>query len=83
MGLLNYESINTKMTIEQAIEWAHNRSQIYDNRYCFVVCKFNDGYIIQTLKYVMDHIDEYKTDDVVYCTNYEKMEKYLIENLPS
>lgn len=83
MGLLSYESLNYKMTIEQAIEWSHNRSNIYDNRYCFVVCKFNYGYIIQTLKYVLDHVEEYDMNDIVYCTNYERMEEYLTNNLAS
>ena len=59
-------------TLEEAKEWAHNRAKIYEqsiNKIHFVVCKWNDGYIVHDTKFIYSHRKEYKSEEIIYCTD--------------
>ena len=52
-------------TLDKAKSWAENRAKVYGSGCAFMVCKWNDGFIINNIKFVIEHIDEYKSDDTV------------------
>ena len=71
--------MNPLNTIEKAKIWADNRAKIYQGKQCFVVCKYNDGFIVQGLKFLIDHINEYTMDSIVYCTDEIKFESFMTD----
>ena len=64
--------------LQKVKHWADIRSKIYG--YCFVVRKLNENLVIQTLRFVIDHIDDCKIDEIVYCTDEVEFEKLITEH---
>lgn len=70
-------------TLEKAKSWADEQSKIYSNinPQAFMVCTYNKGFIVHNIKFIIDHIDEYKSEEFVYCTDEILFEKMLSKKL--
>lgn len=70
------------MTFEEAKNWAIDRSKIYtpDQKVSLIVCKWNDSYIVQDTKFILQHIKEYEVGELVFCTNESQFQEILSSN---
>ena len=73
--------MNPLDTLEKAKEWAHFQATLYDDipkKIYFVVCKWNEGYIVHKARFIYEHIKEYKSEEIVYCTDITEFKLILI-----
>ena len=73
--------MNPLNTFLKAKSWADERAKFFSkngrNVY-FIVCKWNDGFIVHEAKEVYKHIKEYTCDELVYCSNEDELKRITI-----
>lgn len=68
-------------TFDKAKAWAHNRAQTFSKdgmKSYFVVCPYNEGYIVHDIKHIYSHINEYLSEEILYCTNEDEFKQIII-----
>ena len=73
--------MNPLDTLEKAIAWADNRAKSFSKsniKAYYVVCKWNEGFIVHHINEVLNHLKEYSCDELVYCTDAEELKKLII-----
>ena len=73
--------MNPLNTIEKAKKWAHNRAKLFSvngKLVSFVVCSWNDGYIVHPTSHIIRFQSEYSSDEIIYCTDEDDFLKIMV-----